>query len=537
MKRQKKAKTTATVENAEDDGPIISFSASSSNLGKTTKTSSVLFPSEIIEPKENSSPAWSNSRNAATSNNVNINGNNNLKTTNGSVFGKTLNLPREPSKLSKSFVAEDENENENVALRRNEKRKGVSSSSFSVPTIPTFAATTANTSTGKTSTFGTSFSPYDVSSKTSTKTSAVFNMTPQSKPLGIIQEKGDVRNFVRQLSLMELPRFVFCRPDPGCVAFPGKTDLGRGEMDELMINIMELPENKMPGFDLNKKASVVSSRTNGFAPTANKSSGFAATAKSAANGPAPASSPAPSVGFNWAKAGMKPPTDPTKEGKWVCGECTLTNDDTKAVKCAYCDARRPEPKATSSLNSSSLATRPTSAPSTGFNWAKAGMKPPTDPTKEGKWVCGECTLTNDDTKAIKCAYCDSLRPEPEVTRSSSTGSTAPAPSTGFNWAKAGMKPPTDPTKEGKWICGECTLTNDNTKAVKCAYCDAQRPESTANASSTSTSVPTSIGFDWAKAGMKPPSDPTKEGKWVCGECTLVNDDTKAVKCAYCDSRR
>ncbi|PAV19614.1 e3 sumo- ligase 2 [Pyrrhoderma noxium] len=530
-KRQKKTGRSVTIEEIDDDGNIIS-STSSKGFGKPTKTSSpFVTPSEIIEPKEDSSPAWSSTKHSTSTNGANVNGSNNLKMTNG-ILGKTSNLPREPSKLRKSFVAEDENEN--VEVKRVEKKKGVSTTPLFVPPFTSASAkTSTNTSHfGASSLFGTADDFENVYPRS--RNTPPSSMTLQSKPLGVIQEKGDVKEYVRQLSLIELPRYVFCRPDPGCVVFPGRSILGTREMDRLKNNIMEMPERKLPrfGLDYKVKRSAGVSKLNGSA-TNKAIGGFSATSTSA-----PAS--APSVGFNWAKAGMKPPSDPTKEGKWVCGECTLTNDDTKAVKCAYCDARRPEPKVTSSSSSSSSVTGSMSTPSTGFDWAKAGMKPPTDPTKEGKWVCGECTLTNDDTKAVKCAYCDSRRPDPKAITSSSssaTVSTTLVPTAGFDWAKAGMKPPTDPTKEGKWVCDECTLVNDDIKAVKCAYCDARRPEGKTNTSSTTANVSSSTGFDWAKAGMRPPTDPTKEGKWICGECTLVNDDTKAVKCIYCDSRR
>lgn len=519
-RKSKKARRTVTIEEVPDDSDIVSPSISGSV--KTMKKSlPVVVPSEIIEPKEGSSRSRSIPKSTNTTSNVN--GNNNLKATNGGSLGKMSSLPREPSKLRKSFVAEDENENVEV---KGYDRKGVSFAPLPVPTFG-MTSTAFGTPISFNTTSGITKGSY---SKTGQLSS---NLTPQVKPLGVIQEKGDVKEYVRQLSMMDLPRFAFCRPDPGCVSFPGKTDLGVREMNRVKFDVMELPVRTVPRFDLDSKkrsaTSVSSMRTvNGFGNAVHNATTVSPSTPT----------PTRSVGFNWAKAGMKPPSDPTKEGKWVCEECTLTNDDTKAVKCSYCDARRPEPKSTSSNSPCSSTAGLVSAPFTGFDWAKAGMKPPTDPTKEGKWICEECTLTNDNAKAVKCAYCDTRRPEPKASSSNSSSTTASTstPSTGFDWTRAGMKPPSDPTKEGKWVCGECTLTNDDNKAVKCAYCDARRPESMTVAS-TATSVPTSTGFDWAKAGMKPPSDPTREGKWVCGECTLVNDDTKAAKCAYCDSRR
>ncbi|OJT09844.1 hypothetical protein TRAPUB_13714 [Trametes pubescens] len=107
---------------------------------------------------------------------------------------------------------------------------------------------------------------------------------------------------------------------------------------------------------------------------------------------------------------------------------------------------------------------------------------------------------------------------------------APAPppaatsSGGFNWSAAGMKPPPKPSGDN-WSCGVCMLSNPS-GAEKCTICDAPREDKP---------KPAVQGFDWSKAGMKPPPKPAGD-TWSCSVCMLSNPGG-ADKCTVCDSPR
>ncbi|KAI0653407.1 hypothetical protein C8Q70DRAFT_606904 [Cubamyces menziesii] len=105
----------------------------------------------------------------------------------------------------------------------------------------------------------------------------------------------------------------------------------------------------------------------------------------------------------------------------------------------------------------------------------------------------------------------------------------PAPSTGsasggFNWQAAGMKPPPKPAAD-TWSCSVCMLSNPG-GTDKCTVCDAPRADKP---------KPVAQGFDWSKAGIKPPPKPAGD-TWTCSVCMLSNPGG-ATKCTVCDSPR
>ncbi|KAI0331450.1 hypothetical protein GY45DRAFT_1345277 [Cubamyces sp. BRFM 1775] len=110
-----------------------------------------------------------------------------------------------------------------------------------------------------------------------------------------------------------------------------------------------------------------------------------------------------------------------------------------------------------------------------------------------------------------------------------TPASAPMPSAtatsgGFNWQAAGMKPPSKPVAD-TWSCSVCMLSNTG-GADKCTVCDAPRADKP---------KPAVQGFDWSKAGMKPPPKPAAD-TWTCSVCMLSNLGG-ATKCTVCDSPR
>ncbi|KAH6916024.1 hypothetical protein BKA70DRAFT_1179328 [Coprinopsis sp. MPI-PUGE-AT-0042] len=168
---------------------------------------------------------------------------------------------------------------------------------------------------------------------------------------------------------------------------------------------------------------------------------------SAPAGPSGSSEAPKSTGFNWAAAGMKPPSG-TAASQWTCTLCGLNSPDS-AKDCTVCEAPRPSAK------------KSDDAPkSTGFNWAAAGMKPPSGASK---WKCTVCDLENPDEVKDKCTVCDTPRPgaKPEPPKSSG----------GFNWHGAGIKPP--PLVSNQWTCSMCGLKNPDS-TTKCTICDSLR---------------------------------------------------------------
>ncbi|KAH9995421.1 hypothetical protein BJV74DRAFT_795254 [Russula compacta] len=172
-----------------------------------------------------------------------------------------------------------------------------------------------------------------------------------------------------------------------------------------------------------------------------------------------------------------------------------------------------------------FGAKPTSS---GFNWEAAGMKPP--------WEL-----------LAKCVSCEEPRPDsatkgPTTTPSAVSESPKPAaPTVGFNWAAAGMKPPTK--TPGTWKCTVCMVDNDTAK-TKCVSCEEPRPDSapapkdTAPTVAAGTELPETVipsgGFNWAAAGMKPPTKAA--GTWSCKVCMVNNDSTK-TKCVSCEEPR
>ncbi|KAI0367029.1 hypothetical protein BV20DRAFT_1001365 [Pilatotrama ljubarskyi] len=176
---------------------------------------------------------------------------------------------------------------------------------------------------------------------------------PAKSPAGQTEKPKDARAIVAAMREDELPKYDFTLPasSPGA----GPSSLHAREVAKAA------PVSSLPTFDFSKAAS---------APAA--------------------AAPSSSGGFNWEAAGMKPPPKPVGDA-WSCSVCMLSNP-ADAHKCTVCDAPKvdtPKP------------------PVQGFDWSKAGMKPPPKPAGD-TWTCSVCMLSNPGG-AAKCTVCDSPR--------------------------------------------------------------------------------------------------------------------------------
>ncbi|PCH44263.1 hypothetical protein WOLCODRAFT_138893 [Wolfiporia cocos MD-104 SS10] len=107
-----------------------------------------------------------------------------------------------------------------------------------------------------------------------------------------------------------------------------------------------------------------------------------------------------------------------KQPEWICGLCQLRSPDS-AVKCVVCEA--PRPNVPSQASPSPASSSPSSAPSapspapsapsppppvSGFNWAAAGLAPP---SATSDWECSICMVRNNSS-AQQCIACESPKP-------------------------------------------------------------------------------------------------------------------------------
>lgn len=287
---------------------------------------------------------------------------------------------------------------------------------------------------------------------------------PQTEPL----QKRLTRDDISKMPVEDLPKFdaelYFDHSNPP-------------KYSALAVQIaLAVPEDELPVFDLSPNGPDTPIRVHGKVTTTYPSSEPVEDIPTEQTETKTDLPPYKSTdGFNWAAAGLKPPTaDPTK---WTCDTCMVSNNPETASQCRSCEAPKPPSKAA-----------PSEPPKTEFNWAAAGIKPPV--VDSTKWTCDTCMISSNPVTATQCQSCEAPRP-------TSTSTTVEPPKTGFNWAAAGLKQPT--LAAGEWKCGLCNTTN-TPKDTKCSACDEPAPSSTSNTEATSKQE--------APAMPKPPSFPT-----------------------------
>lgn len=510
-------KRPVTIEEVSDSEVSGFANTSGSSLGSYRNmkppTSSFVTPSEIIEPKENSVKASPSVTNANA-------GNGNT----GKAFGMgKSSLPKEPSKLRKSYVAasfvEDDNEDENIA--KNGKKTSYTSTSTSSTFSSAFGAknvsgtestaSIANATSAFTPASGSAknsaFPPVPVvadklptylnpfgptNSKTSTTSSSTtaasgptLTVPSNGRPLGVVQERvpsydRSAKEIAMSLLESELPTYTFKAPAKMSV-------INVLDHKRTMDAVKALPADELPVFKFEKRDSGSASGSkvtmNATTPTSASTPTFPPLAKTASF-----------VKFDYEACGMKRPVSLEEKGEWQCDRCMLSNAQ-KLVKCSVCDLPRPELKSKSKETGSSVkggstpsaitsvVSAGTSSASSGFNYEAAGLKRPASLEEKKEWKCGLCMLINPDS-LVKCSICEAPKPgykEPDTKASSGstpltpvpTNTSAPTSSGGFNYEAAGMKRPDSLEARGEWLCNACMCTNDN-KLVKCGVCESPR---------------------------------------------------------------
>ncbi|KAJ3569039.1 hypothetical protein NP233_g5315 [Leucocoprinus birnbaumii] len=431
-----------------------------------------------------------------------------------SLFGPKSSMPKEPSKLRFSMQPEPTSTPPSPVPEPKAKLQAapkpiLTGFTFNPSAVPPAATETEqkkeNTPTSNFSAFPPAPS-VPISAPVSVPTSTPIPVSPP------VASPKSAKDTAKLQSLSSLPTFTF--------TFPFSAASGNSKARD---EAKAIPKAALPTFDLTKPTPSSSSPATfnwnaaGMKPPATSTAGewtcdscmlknpASATTKcticDAAKPVATAEAPKPTPSFDWSAAGMKPTSGPSA-GEWVCNQCFLKNPASAMAKCTICDAAKPgaEP----------------AKPAASFNWAAARLKPTPGPAA-GEWVCSQCSLKNPASATSKCGICDAAKP----------GATAESKSATFNWGAAGLKAPSA-NGSGEWTCSQCMLKNPAIATYACTICDAAKPGAEL--------APKALSFNWAAAGMKPPSS-ASGGEWTCGTCGLKNPADATTKCTICDAAR
>jgi len=158
------------------------------------------------------------------------------------------------------------------------------------------------------------------------------------------------------------------------------------------------------------------------------------------------------------------------------------------------------------------------APTSGFNYAAAGMKVPTEP--EGTWECEVCMVKNKPD-AKQCIACETDKPGTEKEDDKNDKKSS------FTFGGS--------SKIGISFGGNSSSSSSafDTSKFPSFGGFTKKSESTATTSNTSTpSSKVQTSFNYAAAGMKVPTEP--EGTWECEVC-MVKNKPDATQCIACET--
>ncbi|KAG6910206.1 hypothetical protein DXG01_012341 [Tephrocybe rancida] len=290
---------------------------------------------------------------------------------------KTASAPKNPSKLKYSYQPDMDTSPAPVPAPSLPAPASSTRSIFSDPTsAPRLAPMSLPSSSAPAS--PPPAAPASVSAPSVAPSTSTFSFSsPSSSSTDSPKDNVAIaQQAALQLPRSSLPTFAFSIQ----VTAPPSDSAHTKAIAEAML----VPKRLLPRFNF------------GPATLADIAAAKAAKAKKA-NG-SPASAPltlapvvaAPAVqAFNWAAAGIKPPT---ATDSWICSLCSLSNPASVTDKCTTCEAPR--------------VTAPPPPKVQGFNWAAAGIKPP---TVSDSWTCSLCGLSNPASVTDKCSTCEAPR--------------------------------------------------------------------------------------------------------------------------------
>lgn len=327
MSLPKKKSRSVEIEEIEDE--------EMSNGTMYTKPSEIIEPSEPPLPKpsiivpSNAGPSSVNGMFGSPTSPTNLLGGNSKS----SVFGNRSSLPKEPSKLRSSFIAEEE----------------VDDSTKAMPP-PSFPASSSSKAFGKTSqTSEVPLDPQSIAKAIDESKLPVFVFTFSASPDAL--NYPEARKAAAAAPLVDTPKYDFWKPIPvassttktnGTSAFPSTSSSSTPQSFNWAAAGIKPAASTNAGdwtcdsCMLKNSASATEKCAICEAPRPGAESGVK-TVKSA-----PKSVPPPATevkAFDWAAAGIKP--QPKNDGAhWTCGVCMLSNPPTATEKCTVCESPR-----------------------------------------------------------------------------------------------------------------------------------------------------------------------------------------------------
>ncbi|KAF9531726.1 hypothetical protein CPB83DRAFT_848625 [Crepidotus variabilis] len=275
------------------------------------------------------------------------------------------------------------------------------------------------------------------------------------------------------------------------------------------------------------------SNSSSFSGSASKPAATSITLTSSGSAPQPAAQ-----GFNWAAAGMKAPA--TNPDSWKCDTCGLMSPK-GAPQCTTCDEPAPA-SVGAAVSSSTTTTAPSNifgGSSTGGGFKPSGLSLPSggfglpasnSPTSSGSKPSG-FTPSSTGFKTLglpRSSGSTSSGFKTTGSTASSSGFTLSGFTPSFNTASSSAKPSGFTPAFGSFGSSSSTPAASNPFA---STAPSSAPKDSASPSSSSAVVK---GFDFAAAGMKPPTQ--AKDAWACSLCGLSNPSA-ATSCQTCEQPR
>lgn len=297
--------------------------------GNEKTTSSYIKPAEVIEPQDSGSGTVRTSPAPP----------NNLFASSKPIFGPgKSSLPKEPSKLRKSFLADEE---------ENDTPKPTGSSPF-------LTVSKTTTTTTPLAEVQEKRDPKDIALSMPVSDLPVFKFDAPKAPA--VLDYPEARAAAKALPVSELPTFDFSKPPKASTnAAPGPSTISAPAVKAFDFAAAGMKPKAPPSKDnwtcgtccavnsveVDKKCvcceEPIPESLKGSSPPSPKltKSDFAAALKKQMGGAPMPTPPAAPLGFDWKAAGIAPKAK--NAGEWSCSLCQIVNPSTATEKCTVCD--------------------------------------------------------------------------------------------------------------------------------------------------------------------------------------------------------